>query len=413
MKARIFTFFYSIGLSILALATLPLFAYQYVFHKKYRKSWKQRFGFCDIPEMPNGKTKIWVHAVSVGEAKAVIPLIKQMHRDDIHWIFSSLTETGFDEVKRSLNGSVTQLFLPFDFKTIIRPIVQKIKPDLVLICETDLWYNFLSSAHELNIPIALVNGKISERSFKRLKKVPFFADRLLGLIARFCVQSEVYAQRFEKLGVNPSKIAVTGNLKWDQEIRPLQDPAQFRKDWGIHSDEKVIVIGSTHPGEEQLLINQLMPVLGSDPKLKLLVVPRHPERFESVRELIQKVNSPQIKLVDRMGILTDCYQIAHLVILGGSFVPGIGGHNILEPCQAGAGVLFGPYMHNQEDMVKLVLEASAGFQIDIASVHSSVDLLLSNPSVLDLVKASGKLLAKNLTGASQKTISILKSTFHI
>lgn len=408
MKARIFTLFYGIGLSLLAAATLPRFFYQYLFYNKYRKSWKQRFGFGGLPDIPNAHLKIWVHAVSVGEAKAVIPLIKKMHREGIHWIFSSLTETGFDEVKRSLEVPVTQVFLPLDFRCIIKPLVEKVRPDLVLISETDLWYNFLSAVNERNIPVALVNGKISERTFTRLKNIYFFGKRLFSLISYFCVQSKTYADRFQQLGVSSSKISITGNLKWDQEIRPLKDPDEFRKEWGINVDEKVIVLGSTHPGEERMLLDQLVPLLQNDPKLKLLVVPRHPERFEAVRELIQNTPSKQIVLIDRMGILTDCYQIAHLVILGGSFVPGIGGHNILEPCQAGVGVLFGPYMHNQEEMVKLVLEASAGLQMNIESVRITVDTLLSYPMALEAMKESGVVLSKNLIGAVSKTIFALK-----
>lgn len=408
MKSSIKRIFYGIGLFLLALFMLPKFLYQCIFHKKYRRNWKQRFGFSVPHDIPAGKTIIWVHAVSVGEAKAIIPLIKKLHRDDIHWVFSSTTETGFDEVARSLKLPVTQLFMPLDFKWIIKPLMKQVNPSLILISETDLWFNFLSEAKDNNIPVALVNGKISERSANRLSKVPFFTRDLLDLIDLYCVQSKVYAERFEKLGVSRDKIFVTGNLKWDQVIRPLADPLEFRKQWRIEQSDRVLVLGSTHPAEEQLILDRLVPVLHKHPSWKLLVVPRHPERFESVRALIANYNSPQLILIDQMGILTDCYQIAELVILGGSFVPGVGGHNILEPSQVSVGVLFGPHMHNQEDMVYHVLDAHAGFQLPLESVPLIVDRLIKNQEEAQALGAAGKQLHAQLVGAADRTEQHLK-----
>lgn len=404
MKIRLKRLFYGIGLFLLALITLPKFLYQCIFFKKYRRSWKQRFGFDVAENIPQDKINIWVHAVSVGEAKAIIPLIQKMHNDSIHWIFSSTTETGFDEVKRSLNVPHTQLYMPLDFNWIIRPLMRRVNPKLILISETDLWLNFLSAAKEQGGQIALVNGKISERSANRLQKVPFFAEPLLSMIDTFCVQDAHYADRFKSLGVPEEKITITGNLKWDQTIRPLRDPVAFRRQWGIQPDDRVLVLGSTHPGEEKLVLEQLLPIIQKRPNWKLLVVPRHPERFAAVKQLTEQMQSDQIVLINRMGILTDCYQIADLVILGGSFVPGIGGHNILEPCQVGVGVFFGPFMHNQEEMVKLVLGAKAGAQVDISHIGVAIEEAISHDGDLG---SAGLKLASKLVGASERTIRCL------
>ena len=413
MYDRLFNAFYGTALFFLFLLMLPKFIWQLFFSKKYRRSWQQRFG-CLLPKAPpSDKTKIWVHAVSVGEAKAIIPLINQMHGENIHWIISSTTETGYDEVKRSISFPITQIFLPLDFKCLIDPILRHWQPSLVLISETDLWYNFLSSAHVMEIPIVLVNGKISERSTARFKKFQFFADRIFSLITLFCVQNQTYAERFLSLGVPSRKISVTGNLKWDQQVKVLEDPEQFRKQWGIAPDEIVVVIGSTHPDEEKLLLDALYPLLKKHVKLRFLVVPRHPERFEQVGKLINSYDINRITLIDRMGILMDCYQIAKVVLVGGSFVPGIGGHNILEPCQAGTVALFGPYMSNQEEMVSLVLDNSAGAQVPINAIANSLDALLSDPVKLAGYKLAVDSLKSGLKGVSDKVIEAIKPVSEI
>jgi 3-deoxy-D-manno-octulosonic-acid transferase len=401
-------FFYGIGLFTLAVFMLPKFIYQCLVHKKYRNSWLQRFGI-DIPDtFPKDKTIIWVHAVSVGEAKAVIPLIRKLHRDHIHWVISSTTETGYQEVKRSLDLPATQLYMPLDFGWIIRPILRQIRPALILISETDLWLNFLDEAKELRIPTALVNGKISIRSAARLKQVPFFTNDLLGSIDIYCVQDETYAVRFKELGVPQSKIHVTGNLKWDQTIQLLANPAAFRSERGLTPEDNVLVIGSTHPKEEELILERIMPIIQKHPSWKVLVVPRHPERFESVRQLLRNYPAEQVSLVDQMGILTHCYQIAKLAILGGSFVPDVGGHNILEPCQVGVAVIFGPHMHNQEQMVEHVYNAKAGLQLSLESLGSIVDYLIKNPQEIIEMGALGRNLHFELLGAADRTVKVLK-----
>lgn len=408
MKRRLFSLFYGIFLFFFVLFLLPRILFQALLRGKYRRSWRQRFGLGLPADPPSDKVKIWVHAVSVGEAKAVIPLIQKMNTKDIHWIISSLTETGYDEVARSMTVPFTQLFLPLDFKCIIRPLIDRWKPDLVLISETDLWYQFLQAVSNSGAPIILVNGKVSEKSASRLKKFPFVAQQLYFLITHFCVQTEIYAKRFIELGVPPEKVTVTGNLKWDQQIRPLQNPDSFRTVWGIAPEDFVVVVGSTHTREEALLLEKLFPLLEQYPHLKLVVVPRHPERFQEVKELIAAYQSKRIILIDRMGILTDCYQIASVVVLGGSFVEGIGGHNILEPIQSGTTVVFGPFMHNQEEMVNFVLASKAGIQAALDTLQSTMRQLISDSQYRQELNASGAQMKERLKGSSDRVLKALR-----
>lgn len=390
-------FFYQIGLFLLACVFIPHALYQWLRHGKYGSNWRQRLGWDLPPDPPVDKKKIWVHAVSVGELKAVVSLIELLHDESTHWIVSCVTETGFAEAKRSLKVPHTFIYMPFDFKGVVRSVLRRWKPSLILISETDFWYNFLAQAKELHIPVSLVNGKISARSTKRLSWVPFFAHGLLNNIDLFCLQDEQYRQRFAQLGVPNEKMVVTGNLKWD--ITPPQNSEQ-PSDWGIDSSTFVIVVGSTHHNEEQ----KILASLKLHKNMKVLLVPRHPERFEGVRALVNQYDSAQVTLVDQMGILGKLYHLAGVVILGGSFVPGIGGHNIIEASQCGVPVLFGPYMDNQQDMVRRVLDAKAGVQCPLESLQSEVYHFFQNGDYRKAMGFAGKALSEELRGAVARTV---------
>lgn len=350
---------------------LPKVLYDRVVKGKYKHGWKERLGIKrPLFSLDTSKKRLWIHAVSVGETKAAAVLLQEIKQQEIEIVFSTTTLTGLEEAKRTLPGVAATFLLPLDFSWNMRYLAKKIAPSALILVESDFWYNLLRV-----VPTAiLINGKLSEQSFRRFKKFPFFTRRLFKNISLFCVQTAEYAARFEALGVEKKKIHVTGNLKLASAPPPF--PPTILKEWrdhlGLTEKDTVITLGSTHEGEEKELLDALLPLFPAFPLLKVVVVPRHPERFERVRSLLKNYPSERVILVDQMGKLTLCYAISSLAIVAGSFSSGIGGHNILEPVWFQVPVLFGPAMHQQRELVKIVEEAKAGEQVTSGSLASSV-----------------------------------------
>ncbi|HRD55683.1 MAG TPA: 3-deoxy-D-manno-octulosonic acid transferase [Parachlamydiaceae bacterium] len=422
----IFSLLYDVSLILLILLYSPKIAYDYFFKGKYQKSLKKRFGI-DFPEIDKkNEPLIWFHAVSVGETRAIAALAKALSAD-YTLLITSITETGYAESKRSLAFADYHLFLPIDLKFIIQPIVFKVKPDVVMVSETDLWYQFLKAAKKEGSSIFLVNGKISERSLKRLNYFSFFANKLYGLVDFFVVQSEAYKERFLSLGVPKEKIGVSGNLKFDIEEKVLsQDELKIWKErFGIDPRQKVITVGSTHENEETLVLDAIDQISGKHPDLKVILVPRHPERFSQIEKELQQRKasfcvfsksekcSQNIVLVDAMGLLRYCYQIADIAIVGGSFWPKVGGHNILEPLYTGVPVIFGSYMHSQPELVHLVHAFSAGVQTDKEGLKDTLDVLLRDSEKCLEIKKSGLEMIASLQGSTKRTLEILVDHFQI
>ncbi|MGE5196371.1 MAG: 3-deoxy-D-manno-octulosonic acid transferase [Anaerolineae bacterium] len=429
-----FRFFYDAALFFLLALSLPKFLWQMIFHGKYRVSLLQRLGL-NLPKFPpkNHEISIWIHAVSVGEARALLPLLQRILQGypKAQILVSSTTETGFAEVKRSMKGRVIQCFLPFDFCWIIKRAMKRFKPNLLILVESDFWYNLLKSAKEEGAKTVLVSGKISERSSRRLRVFSFFAKRLFSQVDRFCVQNEAYRKTFMSIGIEPSKIVVTGNLKFDTEVEKLTVAERrfWKQEMGITQENLVIVMGSTHESEEELLLTALNPLLSTFPKIKILIVPRHPHRNAFVRTYLQsqgyhwisfterqrKKGDEKIVLIDEMGLLTMCYQLSDIAIVGGSFIKGIGGHNIFEPIECGIPVLFGPYMQAQKEMVDLALKAKAAKQVSISELPFCLLQWLEDEGERQSCARSCLALAKEVKGSSERTfrelLALFKHTF--
>lgn len=417
----IFSFFYDLILSVLC---LPSFAYSYFFKNKYKASLKQRFGFGFPMIDKKNKPLIWIHAVSVGETRAIASLAKML-KEDYTLLISSITETGFDEAKRAIAFADYHVFLPLDISFIIKPILKRVKPDFVLISETDLWFQFLKASKSNGAKVMLVNGKVSARSAKRLEWVPFFCKKLYGLIDFFSVQNKIYFERFLSLGVGADKIAVIANLKFDEEFFGFekQELELFKKRIGIDSKAKVLVVGSTHDPEEKMILKLLKPIFEKHPDLKVLIVPRHPERFDEVEKelILQKVGycrycktencNEKVVLIDAMGLLRKCYSVATVAIVGGSFTRKIGGHNILEPLAYKVPVLFGPYMHSQPDFLDVVLTHQAGLQVEEEELAEVINDLLDNSERRFLLGDSGFKLISQFRGSTKLTLDLFRKLF--
>lgn len=417
-----FSLLYNLCLFFLAFLVLPKLFWQYFFIGKYRKSLRAKLGI-DLPTFvpKQGQKVIWIHAISMGETRAILPLFYLIRSSypDAAIVLSSTTETGHEEAKRSMPQANAHFFLPFDFSWMMRKIVKQIQPHLLILCESDFWYHLLKVAKDRGCQIALVNGKVSERSCSRFQKVPFFTRRLFAYFDVLCVQSQRYLNRLEIMGIPLEKIHVTGNLKLDTPTQKmsLNEWITFRDSLGIKKGNPVLVIGSTHFPEEKWILTLLESVWEIIPQLYVFIVPRHPERFEEVAQLLQEKALPfrrfkdkgeqKLILVDAMGQLNRCYQIADLAIVGGSFVSHIGGHNIFEPVLYGVPVFFGPYMHNQLDLKEWVLSFGAGKQVGKEDLSKTLIEFLKNPSLLHQYSVACHHLASTVKGATQRTFDCL------
>jgi len=401
--------FYNLALFFVALIALPKLLYQYFIRKKYRTSLSKRLG----KEFPliekRDRYLVWLHAVSVGETRAIAPLAKVLKNelDNPLILISSVTETGHAEAQRAIPFADYHVYLPFDFSWMIEPIVKRTSPDLVVLCESDFWFNFLHTAKKKGAKIFLANGKLSEHSTHRFAWFRPFTKRLFGLLNRLCVQNQVYAKRFEHLGVPTKKISVTGNMKFDDNPSKLsvEELAAWKQHLGIKPGDFVLVIGSSHDPEEKLLLQQLEPLWKSGTPLKVLLVPRHPERFNAVAELLdahqltyqrfskiqEGFSDYQVLLIDAMGVLRKCYQVADVAIVAGSFTHKVGGHNILEPLWYGVPVLYGPHMHAQPELEALMRE------------YNILSELIQHPERRSEMGLLGKRLVEAMHGATYKT----------
>ncbi len=422
------TIFYEFALWLLALLALPKIIYQAIFYGKYRQNFLKRWGK-DFPKIDKGQRRlIWVHAVSMGETKAVAALVKifKAEPDNPIVVVSSITETGHAEAKKSMPNADYHVYMPFDFNFLVAPIVANVRPDLVILTESDFWFNFLRAAQRCGAEIAVVNAKISERSLERFKKLPSFANALFGCIDLYCLQSEHYKKRFMELKIPESKMIVTGNLKFDNEPLSLSesDKSSLKQSWGIEPTNKVLVIGSSHDPEERQILEVLNNVWKTVPKLKVILVPRHPERFNAVAALLENANIPfarysepsslsnvdsKVVLIDTMGLLGKCYQIADLAIVAGSYTEKVGGHNILEPLWFGVPIIFGPHMHSQPELVEIVKTHSAGLMVPLDQLENTLNQLIEGKGQSIDLKNNGLNLISSMRGSSQRTYQALKS----
>ena len=235
---------------------------------------------------------------------------------------------------------------------------------------------------------------------KRYLAVRFFSRFIFNAIDHFCIQGESYLERFLKLGIRPENLTITGNLKFDIPASKQEDLEEVRKSFNIKPKDRVIILGSTHEGEEELLYKSLIPALTMDPHLKILIAPRHPERFARVKSLI---HHPQIHIVDQMGILPKCYRFSHLAIVGGSFVKGVGGHDIFEPAKMGVPTLYGPYMHKQVDLDQGMTDSGAGIKVAQPHLLEAVLKLLNDSKFHFEMGEKGRHFAHKVMGASFRT----------
>lgn len=421
---------YDLLLMLSALALVPYYLLRGLRHGKMRRGIRERIGFYsgEQRQLLRNSQVIWVHAVSVGETRAAAPLIRALKKEypDHLLVLSNVTETG-----REIAGNIPEidlcLFFPFDLSFVVRRVLSQVNIKLAVIVETEIWPNFVRILSARKVPLFLVNGRISDRSFPRYLKVKSLLKPILESFRVLCMQTQLDARRIRMLGAASERVEVTGNLKFD--MKPAEFTAagcsELRDGFHIPSDAVLWVAGSTHAGEEEQLVSVYHQLLAEGEKLFLVLVPRHPERCRTLLATLvnqgkrivlrSEVNGSgslsagEILLVDTLGEMLRLYAVADLVFVGGSLVP-IGGHNVLEASLMQKPVVFGPHMQNFKEISRLLLGARGGIcvQDKVELLHAIRRLVKDSDYRLSMGGAGLTLLQQNV-GATSKTLNQLRS----
>ena len=398
----------------------------YLFKKKSLKDFLVRF---ILPRDFYLDRPLWIHAVSLGEVMAVRPLVRGLKElfPGRRIILTTITSTG-KKIAESILPKEDTYYLPLDLSFLMRSFISKINPSLLILLETELWPNLILSVKQKNIPIILVNGRISLFSFKGYMMVRWLLKPLLKRIDLFLVQTELDRERFLKLGTDKTKIKITGNMKFDiKDFADLKiDYTDYRKILGLSSKEKLLVAGSTHPGEEKILIEVYTKLKNKFPLLNLLIAPRHPQRVTEIEKLAKEfgLNSIRISqissilntyysllILDTIGQLMNYYALADIVFVGGSLVK-IGGHNILEPALFKKPIIFGPYMFNFKDISEEFLRENAAIKVDNSEeLYVKIEEILSEPKKAVLLGENAYNLIQKNKGITEKNLAWISSIF--
>jgi len=419
---------YDIILLLGMVVLIPWYLVRGCIRGKMRQGLRERLGFISSSEQEKieGRRVIWIHAVSVGETRAAIPLIKGLRRTypDAALVLSNVTETG-REIAESIPEIDLRIYFPVDFSLTVARALDTIKPALVLIVETELWPQFVRKCKQRAIPVMLVNGRISDRSFPRYKRVGALVRPVLRQISSFCMQSRQDASRIETLGADPEHIHVSGNVKFDQgEIRCFStDVTGLRTRYALHAQARIWVAGSTHQGEDEIVIRIYHKLLQIFPDLILILVPRHPHRCQLVGELLTQeglewrlrsaacdtpLQPAGVLLVDTLGEMLDIYALAEVVFVGGSLVP-VGGHNILEASMVKKPVLFGPHMQNFKEIAQYIIRAQGfGEVANETQLEQSLTYLLQNPDAAHTAGVNGSAILQQHAGATAQTLAVAR-----
>ena len=417
----------------LALPLVPLFlAYQWLIRGKGRESLLPRLGYSSPGRggMDGERPLIWIHAVSVGEVMAAVPLIKrlrQVYPSTALWV-STITETGQATAREKLPEADRVFYFPFDLPWTVRKLVRRIRPALFVLLETEIWPNFLFCLVRFRIPSILVNGRLSAASFRGYRLLSPLFRRVLSCISIFSVQTRQDRERFLALGVDADRVVRTGNMKYDQAVGAWKsDSAELKKALRLSDACRLMIAGSTHEGEEETLLQCYLRLAEVHPEVRFMLAPRHLDRLERIESLVRRAGLNPVRktkldasgftelpedtvvLLDTLGELQGLYAAATLVFVGGSLVP-IGGHNVLEPAALARPVLFGPYMDNFHEISRLLLESGGACQVSGAEgLFTEIGGLLSDPERCGEMGRRAREVVLAHRGAVEENLALIRT----
>ena len=413
---------------------LPYFLLKMVFTGKYRKSFIQKLGGRQTQILANlaAGPRLWIHAVSVGEVTAAAPIVAllKLKRPEIKIIFSTSTETGQQMAQQLVKDADAFIYFPLDIPCIVRKIIRLAKPDVFVMVETELWPNFLKTCKLNSVKTMMVNGRLSPRSYDKYRWTRYFWQKVLADLRVAGMIAEVDAVRIKSIGMAPDRTQVLGNAKYDA-LAAMASPAlqeEITRRISVRAGERFFVAGSTHPGEDQIVIRAYQQLLKHHPDFKLIIVPRHVERTAAIKEILQSVGLPDITamseinkgkmrkderiiIVDIIGELFKIYSLATIVYCGGSLVPK-GGQNILEAAAWGKVIFYGPSMEDFSEEKKLLEEVGCGVTIkNEQELLQGILHALEHPEDLEARGARGKaVVAANMGAAARYAEMISKVT---
>lgn len=390
----------------------------------YRRRMAERFGY--VPPAPGG-VAVWVHAVSVGETLAALPLIRALvaqHGVGRVWV-TTTTPTGSARVIEALGDQVRHSYAPYDLPGAVARFLARTRPVRIVIMETELWPNLFRAARRRRIPLLIANARLSPRSFAGYGRVRGFARATLGDCACIAAQSEADAERFRALGAPAARVSAMGNLKFDQPVPAEQVSAGQALRAQLGAQRPVWIAASTHETEEAAALDAHRELLRTYPEARLILVPRHPQRFAAVAQLIEKMgfallrrsemaaapdstpdSAPAVLLGDTMGEMFTYLAVADIAFVGGSLAP-VGGHNVLEPAALGLPVLFGPHMHNFVQARDALLDAGAARSVTETTLAPTLDELFAAADTRHDMGAAGRAAVTRNQGALARVLALI------
>lgn len=370
---------------------------------------------------------IWIHAVSLGEAVAASPLVKALHgrHPEYRYIVTTVTETGREAVEQRLAGIAEHRYAPLDFSWSVASTVDRLRPVLYVFVETELWPNLLWTLRDRHVPVVLVNGRLSSRSFRRqdVGGIRSLYRSVLRSITLCLMQSERDRERIIALGAQSEVVHTTGNIKFDQPLPAGEDEGSWRRSFGLDEGEQLILAGSTHPGEEELLVSAYTHIAQAHPSAVLMLAPRHIERVDRVEAMIrdaglvaqrksrlgEKTAGPRVIILDTRGELARAYRDAAVAFVGGTLVP-VGGHNLLEPAVWGKPVLFGPYTDHCAEVAALLEDAGGGRRVmGVDDIVRYCRAWLADQDSRDAVGQAARRAVLDNQGALQRSVDLIET----
>ncbi|TSA11169.1 MAG: 3-deoxy-D-manno-octulosonic acid transferase [Deltaproteobacteria bacterium] len=412
---------------------LPFILLKIAFTPKYRQRILNRLGL-HLPSMDvvdDSGPRIWIHALSVGEVMSSIALVREMRRRFPDWviIYSTSTATGAGIARQKLGDMVDYLITyPLDLFWSVRQVVKSVRPDLFVLIETDLWPNMLGALSRRGIPIILLNGRISDASFNNYKRLGLFFRPLFSLIDCFAMQSLEDKEKMVRLGISPQKIYRIGNLKFDQEGVQIgeKETGELRHILHIPAESKVFIAGSTHAGEEKIILSAYGKLILTYPDLFLLLAPRDPGRADEVKRLVQSAgfdtykrtelpalpesNKAQVVVLDTLGELSKLYALATVAFVGGSLAPERG-HNVLEVAAHARPALFGPHIEDFKEAATALIKRGGGYMVNNEDeLVAALRLILADSSQAQKAGGMAFQVIEENRGAVSRAVDLISET---